>query len=225
MPADQAAGLRRRNTRQPVRCIHCFFDAAASSTRLTHALHQLGQVSLLVDTRGRLFADSSTRSLFGWKQQLDRGHLNTLPQAYGDGWYAPGMGADVPGLHRAVQGYDCVVFDAGPIGSELALLPGTLNNVVIEVHPTGDSIQRAYSLLKTLSHTGNSLSIGLLGDAATCDHVQAACCHFLEQSFAQVIYSVAHEDDAFAALASRMADEETHLNDALQTGINPDHAR
>jgi hypothetical protein len=210
MPADQAAGLRRRNTPQPVRCIHCFFDAAASSIRLTLALHQLGQVSLLVDMRGRLFADSSPRSLFDWKQQLERSHLNTLPQAYGDGWFAPGVRADAANLHRAVQGYDCVVFDAGPNGSELAWLPGSLNNVIIEIHPAGDSMERAYSLLKTLSQSGNSLSIGLLGDAATCDHVQAACCHFLEQSFAQAIYSVAHEDDAFAALAVRMSDEETH---------------
>ena len=210
MPADQAAGLRRRNTQQPVRCIHCFFDAAASSTRLTHALHQLGQVCLLVDMCGRLFADSSTRSLFDWKQQLERRQLNMLPQVYGDGWYAPGLRVDAPNLHSAVQGYDGVVFDAGLIGIEQVFLPGTLNNVVIEVHPTGDSMQRAYSMLKTLSHTGNSLSIGLLGDAATCDHVQAACGHFLEQPFVQTIYSVAHEDDAFAALAVRMADEETH---------------
>ena len=210
MPADQAAGLRRRNAGQSVRGIHCFFDAAVSSTRLAHALHRLGQVSLLVDMCGRLFADSSTRSLFDWKQQLERSQLNTLPQAYGDGWVAPGVRADAPNLHRAVQGYDCVVFDAGPIGNELALLPGTLNNVIIEVHPTGDSMQRAYSMLKTLSQASNSLSVGLLGDAASCDHVRAAGCRFLEQSFTQAIYSVAHDDDAFAALAVRMADEETH---------------
>ena len=210
MPADQAAGLRRRNARQPVRCIHCFFDAPASSTRLVHALHQLGQVSLLVDMRGRLFADSTTRSLFDWKQQLERSQLNTLPQAYGDAWVAPGVRADAPNLHRAVQGYDCVLFDAGPIGNELALLRDALNAVVIEVHPTGDSMQRAYRMLKTLSQAGNSLNIGLLGDAASCDHVRAAGCRFLEQPFTQAIYSVAHEDDAFAALAVRMADEETH---------------
>lgn len=210
MPADQAAGLRRRNAGQPVRCIHCFFDAPASSMRLAHALHQLGQVSLLVDMHGRLFADSSTRSLFDWKQQLERGQLNVLPQACGDGWVAPGVRADTPNLPRAVQGYDSVVFDAGPIGNELALLPGPLNNVIIEVHPTGDSMQRAYSMLKTLCQAGNSLSVGLLGDAATCDHVRTACCHFLEQPFTQAIYSVAHEDDVFAALAVRMADEETH---------------
>lgn len=210
MPADQAAGLRRRNAGQPVRGIHCFFDAPASSMRLAHALHQIGQVSLLVDMRGRLFADAPARSLFDWKQQLGRGQLNILPQACGDGWVAPGVRADAPNLHRAVQGYDCVVFDAGPIGNELALLPGTLNNVVVEVHPTGDSMPRAYSMLKTLSQAGNSLSVGLLGDAAACDRVRAACCHFLEQSFAQAIYSAAHEDDAFAALAVRMADEETH---------------
>lgn len=210
MPVDQAAGLRRRNARQPASCIHCFFEAAVSTTQLMVALHQLGQVSLLVDMRGRLFADSSPRSLFDWKQQLQRNQLNTLPQAYGDGWYAPGLKVDAPNLPRFLQAYDRVVFDAGPIGTELALLPGTPSHVIIEVHPEGDSMQRAYSMLKTLSQAGNTLSIGLLGDAATCNHVQAACCHFLEQSFTQAFYSVAHEDGAFAALAVRMADEETH---------------
>ena len=210
MPADQAAGLRRRSAQQLASCIHCFFEAPVSTAQLMVALHQLGHVSLLVDMRGRLFADSSTRSLFDWKQQLERNQLNTLPQPYGDGWYAPGLKVDSPNLHRLLQGYDSVVFDAGPIGAELELLPGTPTNVIIEVLPTGESMQRAYSMLKTLSQAGNASSVGLLGDAATCDHVQAACCHFLEQSFTQVFYSVAHEDGAFAALAVRMADEETH---------------
>ncbi len=210
MPADQAAGLRRRSAQQLASCIHCFFEAPVSTTQLMVALHQLGRVSLLVDMRGRLFADSSTRSLFDWKQQLERNQLNTLPQPYGDGWYAPGLKVDAPNLHRLLQGYDSVVFDAGPIGAELELLSGTPTNVIIEVLPTGESMQRAYSMLKTLSQAGNASSVGLLGDAATCDHVQAACCHFLEQSFTQVFYSVAHEDGAFAALAVRMADEETY---------------
>lgn len=210
MPADQAAGLRRRSARQPASCIHCFFEAPFSTTQLMHALHQLGQVSLLVDMRGRLFADSCTRSLFDWKQQIERNHLNTLPQAYGDGWYAPGLAGDAPNLPRLLQDYDSVVFDAGPVANELALLPGMPSHVLIEVHPTGDSMQRAYCLLKTLSQAGNALSVGLLGDASACNHVQAACCHFLEQSFTQVIYSVVHEDAAFPALAVRMAAEETH---------------
>lgn len=210
MPADQAAGLRRRNARQSVRGIHCFFDAAASSTRLTHALHQLGQVSLLVDMCGRLFVGSSPRSLFDWKQQLERGQLNTLPQTCGDGWLAPGVRADAPNLPRVVQGYDCVVFDAGPVGNELALLPGTFNAVIVEIRPEGDSVQRAYRMLKTLSRMGNGMSVGLLGDAAACDHVRTACCRFLEQDFMRIIYSVANEDDVFAALAVRMASEDTH---------------
>jgi len=210
MPADQAAGLRRRNARQPASCIHCFFEAPFTTTQLMVALHQLGQVSLLVDMRGRLFADSSPRSLFDWKQQLERNHLNTLPQAYGNGWYAPGLTVDTPNLHRLLQSYDSVVFDAGPIANELALLPGNPSHVIIEVNPTGNSMQRAYSMLKTLSQAGNIMSAGLLGEASACSHVQAACCHFLEQSVMQVFYSQVHEDGAFAALAVRMADEETH---------------
>lgn len=210
VPIDQAAGLRRRNTQQPVRCIHCFFDAAASSIQLMQALHRLGQTALLVDMRGRLFGDAPTRSLFDWRQQLERGQLNTLPQAYGDGWYAPGLRVDAPGLGQAMHAYDCVVFDAGPIDRNASLLPGGLNDVIIEIQPATDSVQRAYSLVKTLAHEGNNLRVALFGDAAACDQVHAACRHFLEQCFAQAVYSVAHEDDAFALLAVRMAGEETH---------------
>jgi len=224
MPADQAAGLRRRSTQQPVRCIHCFFDAAASSMRLVQALHQRGQVSLLVDMLGRLFADSPTRSLFKWRQQLERGQLHTLPQAFGEGWFAPGVQANDPNLHGAAQGYDYVVFDAGPIRSGLALLPDTLNTVIIEVHPVNQSTQRAYSLLKTLSGAGDRLSIGLMGDALACDQVRAACSQFIEQANTQDIYSVAHEDDGFAALAIRMESEEAHRMTRCITGINPNHA-
>ena len=210
MLPDQAAGLRRRSAQQPVRCVHCFFDLSASSTRLAQALHQLGQVSLLVDTCGRLFGDLPTRSLFEWKQQLERNQMNTLPLAYGDGWYAPGLQTDAPNLLSAVQRYDCVVLDAGPIGNELALLPDSHNTVLIEVQSQGDSMQRAYRMLKTLSHSGKDLGVGLLGDVAACEHLQDACCHFLEQSFTQAIFSVSHEHDAFAALAVRMSAEETH---------------
>lgn len=209
MAVDQAAGLRRRNTRLPVRGIHCYFDQAGLSTQLAQALRQLGLVSLLVDMCGRLFDNSPARSLFDWKQQLERGQLNTLPQAYGEGWFAPGFQVETPGFHKAVQAYDCVVFDAGPVDKEWAGLADTTSQIVIGVQPLGDSIQAAYALLKTLSHRGHQSSIGLVGDAAACGHLRAACCRFLEQSFSQTVFSVAHEDDAFAALAIRMADEET----------------
>ena len=211
MPADQAAGLRRRRAQQPLRCIHCLFDSAESTVRLAQALHRLGHVSLLVDMRGRLFAGSPTRSLFDWKQQLERGQLHTQPMAYGDGWYAPGLRGDQLDLRGAAHGYDHVVFDAGPGGDSLLLMPDAAHTVIIEVHHTDESLMRAYTLLKTLLHAGYGSSIGLRGSPAACDHVRAACRHFLGQPFAQGIFSAAHEDDAFAALAIRMADEETSL--------------
>lgn len=210
MAVDQAAGLRRRHARQPARHVHCFFHAAASSTLLMQALHQQGQTVLLVDMHGRLFADQPARNLFDWKQQIERGQLHTLSQPYGYSWYAPGVRLDTPHFQTALRRYDCVLFDAGPIGNEITLVPDVLNTLAIEIDASTDSMVRAYRLLKTLSQTGNSLKIALAGDARTCDHVHAACCNFLEQSFAQEIYNAARKDDAFAALASRMRDEETH---------------
>ena len=216
MPADQAAGLRRHScpsghgARQPLRCIYCFSDSVDSSVRLAHALHQLGQALLLVDTQGRLFVDASPRCLFDWKHQLERRQLHTLPQAYGEGWYAPGVRADEPALSSMANGYDYVIFDSG-WGADLALLPGAAQTVVTEVRRTDESMLHAYAVLKTLACSGSAVSVGLLGDRVACDHVRAAGCRFLEQRFAQAIFSVANEDDAFAALAVRMSGEETSL--------------
>lgn len=211
MPADQAAGLRRRGAQRPVRCIHGFFESAESSTRLARALHQLGQVSLLVDMHGRWFADAPARSLFDWKQQLQRGQLHILPLAYGAGWVAPGVRGDEPALRGVARGYDQLVFDAGPTATDLALMPGAVHVMIVEIQPAQDSMRSAYALLKTLAHTREAFCVGLLGDRVACDHVQSACSHFLERRFAQSVYSAAHEDDAFAVLAARMTGEETGL--------------
>lgn len=204
MPADQAAGLRRRSARQPPRSIHCFFDTAESTDRLAHSLHQRGWTSLLVDTHGRVFADSPTRSLFDWRQQVTRGQLQTLPMPWGDGWHAPGMQGDVPALLSAVEGYDCFLFDASPDGPDWLPRPGTVPMFVVEVKATHASMQRGYAVLKTLSHSGGACSAWLLGDQAACDRLMAACAQFLEPSFARGVRSVAHEDDVFSVLAVRM---------------------
>lgn len=210
MPVDQAAGLRRRRVGQPVACLSCFFDTAPSAVHLARAFHQLGQRVLLIDARGRQFAAASTRSLFGWAHQLAHKQLNTLPQAYGEGWYAPGLQPDAPELAAAIAGYDVAIVDMGPIEQVLAIPQGVQNTGVIEIHSGRDSMLRAYRLLKTLSHADNNMDIFLLGEAAICDNVLDTGRHFLEQRLIRRVHSVAREDDAFAALAVRMAHEETH---------------
>ena len=220
MPADQAAGLRRRGARQPQRCIYCFSASADSSIRLAHALHQIGRVPLLIDTQGRLFSASSPRSLFDWKNQLERRQLHTLPQAYGDGWYAPGMRSDEPALFGVTNSYDYVMFDLGWDNADIALLPGAAHTVVVEVRRTDESMLHAFAVLKTLAHSGGTFSVGLLGDRVACDQVRAAACHFLEERFAHAVFNVANQEDAFAALAVRMAGEETGLTAcSYKTGI------
>ena len=208
--ADQAAGLRRRGAQQPLACVLCFFDSAATTEQFAHALHRFGQVCLLVDLRGHLFADSPARNLFDWQQQIERGQLHTQTQAYGAGWFAPGVRVDEPALCRAAQGYDQVLFDLGPNPDDLVLMPGALHAVAIEIQPTHESMLRAYSLLKTLFHADGAVSrIGLLGDPVACDQVQAACRHFLEPVFTRTISNMAREVDAIVSLAVRMVDEGT----------------
>ena len=212
MAVDQAAGLRRRGARQPLQCIYCFTDSPVSSIRLAHALHQLGRVTLLVDTLGRHFSVSSPRSLFDWTHQLERRQLHTLPQAYGEGWHAPGVRADEPALPAVAGRYDYVMFDLGWGGADLALLPGAAHALVMEVGRSGESMRHAYAIIKTLAYSGAAFGVGLLGDPRGCEQVRAAAGQFLEGRFAHAIFSVANEDDAFAALAVRMADEETSLS-------------
>lgn len=207
MPADQAAGLRRRNAQQPLRCIHGFFDSAEATSRLAVALHQCGWTTLLVDTGGRVFADSPMRSLFDWRQQIARGQLHTLPMSYGNGWDAPGLRGDEPALARVAQEHDCLLIDAGH-ASDWTPLPGAAQTLVIEASAAQASVLQGYALLKTLSSLGDGTSVGLLGDAAACARLQAACAQFLDPALCRNLYSVAGEVDAFAALAARMTSEE-----------------
>ena len=207
MAADQAHGLRRRARLQPLRAIHCFFDAADSTVRLARALHRRGWTSLLVDTRARASADSPARSLFDWRQQIARGQLHTLPMAYGSRWHAPGLRGDEPALAGLAQGHDCLLLDEGHAPA-WAPPPGAAHTLVIEATATQASLLHGYALLKTLSALGGAASVGLLGDAGACDRLQAACAQFLDPAFCRAVYSVADEVDAFAALAARMTSEE-----------------
>ncbi len=205
MPPDQAAGLRRRRGGLLPRCLHVFFDAPESTHRLLAALQRIGLRTLLVDVQGRLLADSPARSLFDWRQQLVRGTLQPLPMPHGEGWHAPGVRADAPGLAEIAQGYDLLVFDEG-LGVRI---PGGARSVVVEVAAGEASLQRVYAFLKTLFHRGSAPGVVLLGAPDACDRVRAACARFLDPRFAEGIVSARHEDDAFVALAVRMADEET----------------
>jgi hypothetical protein len=209
--ADQADGLRRRKVRQPLRCIHGFFESPDASTRLAHAFHRLGRTILLIDLNGRLFEAAAPRSLFDWKRQLERGQLHTLPQAYGSGWIAPGMPADEAGLRDRLIGYDPVLFDAGRPDTVPGLLAGVVHDAVVEIGRSDESMCYAYALIKTLMQRGGISRIGLLGDAGACAQVQAACCHFIGQAMANVLFDAAREDAPFAALAVRMACDETRL--------------
>ena len=208
MPADQAAGLRRRRARLSPRCLHVFFDSADFTEKLVQALHRRGLRTLLIDVQGRVYADTPARSLFDWRQQLARRQLQTLPMSYGEGWHAPGVRADEPLIAGIAQDYDILVFDEG-MGEVGARMPGAARTAIIEVAAAHESLQRAYALLKTLFHQEETPHVVLLGAPAACDRVRAACAQFLDGPFAQAILGAGHEDDAFAALAVRMADEET----------------
>ncbi len=209
---DQAAGLRRRSARLPPACTYCFFDSAEWLARLANTLQQGGQSALLIDRRGRLFADAPTRSLFNWQQQLARGELHTQPLSAGEGWYAPGLRADAPALREVARAYDHLLFDEESSGAELILMPEATQRFLIEVQDAQPSLLRAYTLLKTLAHAGSGGQVSLLGDPAACARLHAAARQFLPQSFNRAIDCAADGDTAFSALAVRMLGEETrHL--------------
>lgn len=218
MPADQAAGLRRRRDASSLHAVYCFFGSPESALQLTRSLRQLGRTVLLVDASGRLFADMSTRSLFPWQQQVTRGQLLTQSTASGDGWFAPGLMADIPAWDRVAQDYDHVVVDAGPLDKNLDIMPGAIQMALVTVDATDESKLRAFSLIKTLATDNSHLSIGLFGQPDACDQVREACCRFLAPGFGQTIYTVAQEGDAIAALAVRMLAEEASPKTRYKTG-------
>lgn len=211
MPADQAAGLRRRSARPPLRCIHVFSPSSESAVRLAQALHRQGWTSLLLDAGGRVFADSPSRSLFDWRRQLGRGQLHLQPMSWGDGWHAPGLRADEPALRDIALRYDCLLFDASLDAPDWQPAPDAVQDLILEVGAAHASTLRAYALLKTLAHRGCPVRVDLVGDGAACDRLQSACRVFLDPAFGRRVRSLAHEDDAIAALAVRMAGEETGL--------------
>lgn len=206
MAADQAAGLRRRQTGRPARCVHCVSALPAAVLRLLEALARQGQRTLLIDAHGR-HVGHAARSLFDWRQQLARGQLQTLALPGGEGWHAPGIEADAPELAVLAARYDCLVFDH-PLEANGVTVPlAGRHTLALDVAQA--QLKPAYRLLKTLAHHGCDADILLLGDAAACTRLEAACRQFLDPGRAQRIGSLAHETDAFAALASRMTGEET----------------
>ena len=207
--ADQAAGLRRHRGRRPLRCIHVFSDTADSAIQLARALHRLGRTALLIDICGRAFFGSTTRSLFDCQQQLARNQLHLLPMPFGHAWSAQGVRADDPALIMVARDYDCLLFDVCSEASDWKPLPGGAHSVVLQVKHQRASMLHGFSVLKTLSRLQDPVRVGLLGDTDACDHLLAACMRFLDPSFGRSVYSVAREDDVFAALAVRMTEEET----------------
>ena len=223
MPADQAAGLRRLRQAQTPICVTCFLARAASTQALLRALSGLGKRILLVDMDGRHLAVSRTQSLFDWRQQLQRRQLQGLPLPHGEGMYAPGAQGGDAEILEAAFAYDCVLFDAGVLSSSLALATGRKQMLVLQVDATADSLALGYSLLKTLHSSGNASDVLLYGAASACIRLTQAARHFLGEETARRMWAAAAEDEHFAALAARIAAEETGHQAREDAGVIPEH--
>lgn len=223
VPADQAAGLRRLRQAQPPICVTCFLDRAASTQALLRALSVLGKRILLVDMDGRHLAVSRTQCLFDWRQQLQRRQLQGLPLPHGEGLYAPGAQGGDAEILEAAHAYDCVVFDAGVLSSSLDLAIGRTQTLVLQVDATADSLAVAYSLLKTLHAADSASNVLLYGTASACARLTQAARHFLGEAVARRMWAAAEEDEHFAALAARIATEETGHQAREEAGVTPKH--
>ncbi|MEW6119694.1 MAG: hypothetical protein AB1593_06370 [Pseudomonadota bacterium] len=216
MPADQAAGLRWRRQGLRHRCVQCISDTPGLALRAAQSLRLEGASPLVVDARDRLFVPAAPQALFDWTRQLARGALLILPLGGIPVWHAPGARADAAGLAQGVRAWDTLIFDS-PLCDAAAVLPGATQCVLMEVRPEG--MQSSYALLKTRAERGGGAAI-LFGDAQACAQVHAACARFLGATFAAAVMYVANEDDAIAALAVRMADEEPGLSPQYRTTGN-----
>jgi len=223
VPADQAAGLRRLRRAEAPICITCFLDRAVSTRALLRALSALGKCILLVDMDGRHLAVTRTQSLFDWRQQLQRQQLQGLPLPHGEGLYAPGAQCGDAGILEAAHAYDCVVFDAGLLSSSLDLAMGCRQTLVLQVDATAESLGLSYSLLKTLHASHNASDVLLYGAASACARLTQAARYFLGEAMARRIWVAEEEDEHFAALAARIAAEETGQQVREEAGIIPKH--
>lgn len=211
---DQAAGLRRSVCRLAPHAVLVFSASADAAPRLAEAFHHRSLAVLVVDAHERLFS-ASARNLFGWRQQLERGQLLTLPTSYGDGWRAPGIRPDEAAWAGLARRYDIVVFDAAFDARELRLMPGATHAAAIEVQTSLESLHGAYRLVKTLARLPAVSGVGLFGDRAACERVGAASRNFLAPAFSETVCSVAGEADVFAELAVRMSGEQARLTALL----------
>lgn len=187
------------------------------------ALSGLGKRVLLVDTDGRHLAAARTQSLFDWRQQLQRRQLQGLPLPHGEGLYAPGARGGDAEILEAAHAYDCVLFDAGVLSSSLALATGRTQTLVLQVDATADSLALGYSLLKTLHAADNASDVLLYGAASACIRLTQAARHFLGEAMARRMWAAAEEDEHFAALAARIAAEETGHQAREEAGVIPKH--
>lgn len=217
MPADQAAGLRRQQSPRPLHLVYCVNEAASAAPGLARALRTQGLRPLVIDTRDRLFGETSAQTLFDWREQLAREQLLALPLAGVSGWYAPGLRPDVPGLAQATRHFDVLVLDC--VAADLVHPPGNAREcawLTVAAH----TMQPVYALLKTRAATG-VLPAVLTGDAAACARVQAACEHFLGAAVAAAVRCPDEALDAIATLAVRMAPEEPGCQPRCKTTGHP----
>lgn len=213
MPADQAAGLRRRQAAVS-QIVYVVSDTTSTASALAQALLQRGLTPLLVDARDRLFDTTAAHTLFDWSQQLARGQLLTLPLVNVTGWHAPGCRANVPGLAQATRHFDALIFDC-TLAEIASPASGTREWALLSVQP--DTLPSVYALLKTRALRGE-IGCVLTGDAASCARVREACGRFLGPAAAAMVSSLHDEVDAIAALAVRMAHEEPGCQSRYKTG-------
>lgn len=206
MPVDQAAGLRRRLTRQAPHSVS-FFSAHAHPVRgLGRAMQAQGWRVLLVDITGRQFAASRTLPLFDWRQQAARQCLQALPVDGLEGLLAAGAQAGETAIVAAANGYDCVLFDAGKMQTpHLALTPDPLQTLILHLTMAPESICNAYALIKTLHQTGNAASVLLWGDPMPCGRMIAAARTYLGTGANLPVIVNAPDNDPYTALAAKIA--------------------
>jgi hypothetical protein len=213
MPADQAAGLRRK-TGSALRILHCVNESADFVLQAAQAMTRQGLTPLVIDTRDRLFGADAAQTLFDWRQQLDRGQILALPLATVHAWHAPGLQADVPGLAAATRHYDAVLIDCAlvDVASPIA---GANEWACVSVGP--DTLQAVYALLKTRAQSGG-LPMFLIGEPASCERIRQACLRFLGATVTAGLSCHHDELAAITALAVRMAHEEPGCQSRYKTG-------
>ena len=219
--ADQAAGLRRTQTRRGAQVVTVFTTQRNLAARLARALQNAANRILLISGAARPVQALRTQSIFGWQQQVVRQCLQPISVEGIPTLNAPGARAGEAALVQTSADYDYALFDwAYPEDEALSLDPRTSQTLVVDVSShQPEALCKVYALLKTLHQHNLNWRVILCGEPALCDRIIAATHYFISAQSSWLEVASLEADAHLTALAARISAAEVSTGRCFNKNI------